>query len=608
MTIRPAVSPTRRGTAYRAQCGGKGAPRRSLPRAIRLSALLLAVAGSACRSEPKSSEPTPAASQTPAAAAAPRAHPSHLFPAAALSDPKTFNPILITDATSSEILQEVFDGLVRLDPRSGEMGPALAERWEISPDGTEVTFHLRKDVRWHDGVPLTAADVVFTFDAIYDPSVPTSLKNTLTIDGQRIGVEALDDHTVRMKLPHAFAPLLNAIAAPIVPKHKLAAALAAGEFARQWGIDTPPDQVIGSGPYKLDKYVPAQYLHWVRNPHYWMRDDSGRPLPYLEEQTMRIVPNQDTAYLKFLAGETDIHRPRPEEVADLRSRAAERNITVQDLGLDTGTLFVSFNRNPAHYRRDGKTDPRLTWFTDANFLQAIAHGIDKSAIITNVLHGYGQPARAYISPENKQFHNPNLVDYPYDLERAKELLENGGYVDRDGDGIREDRGGTPLEFTLYTNAGNQLREKICAILKEDWESLGMTVHFKALDFGLLVEKLDGTFDWDAMLMGFTGSIEPHTASNLLRSAGNLHLWQPNQEQPATEWEAEIDRQLDIGARTLDPAGRRAAYWRVQEILNQQLPMIQLVHGPRFTASTNQLQDFAPTVWGVYRPELMHFSQ
>ena len=132
-------------------------------------------------------------------------------------------------------LDEVFDALVRLDPRSGEMVPALAERWEISPDGTEVTFALRQDVRWHDGEPLTAADVVFTFDAIYDPSVPTSHKDILTIDGQRIAVEALDDHTVRMRLPHAFAPLLNAIAAPIVPKHRLGAALAAASLRAAMG-------------------------------------------------------------------------------------------------------------------------------------------------------------------------------------------------------------------------------------------------------------------------------------------------------------------------------------------------------------------------------------
>ena len=353
--------------------------------------------------------------------------------------------------------------------------------------------------------------------------------------------------------------------------------------------------------------MPTQYIQLTRNPSYWMRDDAGQPLLYLEKQTIRIVPNQDTAYLKFLAGEVDLHTPRPEEVADLRARAAPRDISVREIGLDTGTLFVTFNRNPSHYRGNGAPDPRLAWFTDLSFLRAVAHSIDREAIINTVLNGYGKPAASYLSPENTHFYDPNLTPYPYDLERARQLLREGGYTDRDGDGILEDRQGTPIEFTLYTNAGNQLREKICAILKEDWEKLGMKVNFKALDFGLLVEKLDVTFDWDAMLMGFTGSVEPHNAANLLRSSGNLHLWQPNQQQPATEWEAEIDRQLEIGARALDLDQRRQAYWRIQEILNEQLPMIQTVHALRFTAYTNALQNYAPAVWGVYRPELLRFA-
>jgi peptide/nickel transport system substrate-binding protein len=567
-----------------------------------LLAACLVAAG--CQSSP----PSPDAATPTAAPLAHRPHPPHLF-TAILAEPKTFNPLITVDANSAAAVADVFDALVRLDPRTTAITPSLAERWETSADGTEVTFFLRKDARWHDGQPLTAADVVFTFDAIYDERVPNSLKNILLIDGQRIEVEALDDYTVRLRLPHTFAPLLNALAgASIVPKHVLGPALEAGEFSRQWGIDTPPEKIIGSGPYKMEKYVPAQYIHLVRNPGYWMRDDAGRPLPYLSEQTMRIVADQNTAYLKFLAGETDIHTPRPEEVPDLRAQAAARDIAVQEIGLDTGTLFVTFNRNPAHYRQNGKPDPRLTWFTDLNFLRAIAHSIDKAAIVNTVMHGYGKPAVSYLSPENQQFYDPNLPDYPYDLDRARQLLADGGYADRDGDGVIEDRGGTPVEFTLYTNAGNQVREKLCAILKQDWESLGIKVNFKALDFGLLVEKLDVTFDWDAMVMGFTGSVEPHNAANLLRSSGNLHLWNPNQKTPATEWEAEIDRQLEAGARTLDPEQRRQAYWRVQEILSQQLPMIQTAHALRFTASTNALQSYAPSVWGVYRPELLHFSE
>jgi peptide/nickel transport system substrate-binding protein len=570
-------------------------------------ALLLAVGAAAgCQSAPP---PPSAATPTPAPAPlAHRQHAPHLF-TALLAEPKTFNPIITVDANSAAAVVDVFDALVRLDPCTAAIVPSLAERWETNADGTEVTFFLRRGVRWHDGQPLTAADVVFTFDAIYDERVPNSAKNILLVDGQRIKVDAVDDYTVRLRLPHSFAPLLNALAgAPIVPKHVLGPALEAGEFAQQWGIDTPPAQIIGSGPYKLDKYVPAQYLHLVRNPDYWMRDDAGQPLPYLREETMRIVADQNTAYLKFLAGETDIHTPRPEEVPDLRAQAAQRDISVQELGLDTGTLFVTFNRNPAHYRQNGKPDPRLTWFTDLNFLRAIAHSIDRQAMVDTVMHGFGKPAVSYLSPENQQFYNPNLSDYPYDLDRARQLLAEGGYVDRDGDGVLEDRNGTPIEFTLYTNAGNQLREKLCAMLKQDWESLGIKVNFKALDFGLLVEKLDVTFDWDAMVMGFTGSVEPHNAANLLRSSGNLHLWNPNQKTPATEWEAEIDRQLETGARTLDPDQRRQAYWRIQEILSQQLPLIQTIRQLRFTAFTNSLQAYTPCVWGVYRPELLHFSE
>jgi peptide/nickel transport system substrate-binding protein len=568
----------------------------------RLAGVAATILVAGCQSTPSA----PGTATPTIVAAARRQHPPQLF-TATLADPKTFNPLLIVDANSAAAVADVFDTLVRLDPRTTQIEPDLAERWTISPDGTTATFLLRHDVRWHDGRGLTAADVVFTFDAIYDDRVPNSLKNILTIDGQHIHVEAVDDFTVQMRLPHAFAPLLNALAVPILPKHVLGAALAAGQFAREWGIDTPPQQIVGSGPYKLDAYVPAQYVHLVRNPDYWRRDDHAQPLPYLHEQTLRIVPDQNTAYLKFLAGETDIHQPRPEEVPDLQAQAAARDLTVREVGLDTGMLFVSFNRNPAHYRQHGTTDPHLAWFTDLHFLRAIAHGIDKASIVDTVMHGYGEPAVSYLSPENTQFYDRNLQDYPYDLDRARQLLTEGGYVDRDGDGVIEDRDGHPIEFTLSTNAGNQVREKICAMLKQDWEGLGMKVNFQALDFGLLVEKLDVTFDWDAMVMGFTGSVEPHTAANLLRSSGNLHLWTPNQQTPATEWEAEIDRQLEAGARTLDPEQRRQAYWRIQEILNQQLPLIQTVRQRRFVAFTNALQNYEQTAWGVAQPELLRFS-
>jgi peptide/nickel transport system substrate-binding protein len=523
---------------------------------------------------------------------------------ATISDPKTFNPLLAVDSASGEAVNDVFDTLVRLNPRTILPEPMLAERWDHDAAGTTWTFHLRHDVQWHDGQPFTAADVAFTFDAIYDPKVPNSLKHILLVGGQPIRVEVVDPFTLRLHLAEPFAPLLNSIGFAILPKHLLGAALADGTFAQQWGIDTPPEQIIGTGPYRFVRYVPAQYLQHERNAHYWMRDDAGGPLPRLRGQTLLIVPDQNTIYLKFLDRQLHVYSPRPEEIADLEERAPQLDATVEKIGLDTGMLFIAFNRNPDHYVKDGQRDPRLDWFTDPLFLRAIAHSIDKRSMIQNTYFGYGEPALSILSPENTLFYDPNLAPYDYDLERARTLLTEGGYVDRDGDGVREDARGHPLAFELSTNSGNLVRERLCAILKEDWAKLGLQVSYRPLDFATLVERLSVNFDWDVMVMGFTGGVEPHNSANLLRSSGNLHLWHPNQQEPATAWEAAIDRELDLGAREIDVEARRPHYWKIQEILHRELPLIQLVHQQTFVAYKRYLEDFHPTVWGLYRPELI----
>ncbi len=524
-----------------------------------------------------------------------------------VSDPKTFNPLLSVDNASSTALRYVFDSLVRLNPLTTEIEPMLAERWEYDKAGTTCTFYLRRDVHWHDGVPFTAADVAFTLDAVYDPRVPNSAKHLLTIDGERIRTQIVDDHTIRLILPRPFAPLLNTIGIEILPKHILGAPLEQGTFAQQWGIDTPPEKIIGTGPYRMVRYVPAQFIQYRRFPGYWMRDDAGDALPYLEQWTTLIVPSQDTAFLKFGAGQTDLLQPRPEEITALRAAQDEMKIELEEVGLEAGSTFVSFNRNPRHYQHDGERDPKLDWFTDRRFLLAIAHAIDRKSMVQNCLFGYGRPSVAEISPENTFFHNPNLQPYAYDLAESRRLLAEGGYVDRDDDGVIEDAHGHPVEFSLYTNAENQVRQKMCSILLEDWTALGMKVDYRPLDFTALVEKLDTTFDWDAVLIGFTGGVEPHNGANILRSSSNLHLWNPRQASPATPWEKQIDELVEAGSRQLDRDKRRRIYWHIQQILHDQLAMIQTVRQTQFVAFRRYLENFRPTVWGLYRPELIRIA-
>lgn len=525
------------------------------------------------------------------------------------SDPRTFNPVLVTDQTSNLVLAEVFEGLVRTNPVTTLPEPVLAESWEWNPAGTTCTFHLRPGVRWHDGAPFGAADVVFTFAAIFDDRVPNSARFALTVDGQPIRVEAVDDLTVRFAMPRPFAPFLAAVEVPILPRHRLGDALADGSFTRRWGIDTDPRELVGTGPWRMIRHVPAQRIEYERNPDYWRRDGAGHPLPAFPGRVLLIVPEQNALSLRFLSGQTHWYAPRPEEIADLRDRAAALGIEVRETGTDTGSLFVAFNRNPRHWTPPGggPPDPRLAWFSDRRFLLALAHAVDKRGMIETIFHGFGVPAVAWISPENPLYADPDIPDHAYDPALSARLLDEAGYRDRDADGVREDADGHPVEFTLSTNAGNLLRERMCAILREDWANLGLRVHVRPQSFPSLVERLNVTYDWDAILIGFTGSIEPNNGANLLRSNGNLHLWNPRQESPATPWEAEIDRLLDAGSAEPDPARRAGSYRRIQRILHEELPFIETVRQKTAIAFSTELRDFRPTAWGIAAPEAIRLD-
>ena len=530
-----------------------------------------------------------------------------------ISDPKTFNSVVAKETSSTLITGFIFEGLVEADGVTTEVKPALAESWEVAEDKVTWTFHLRKDVFWFDGEPFTADDVIFTFnDLYYNPTIPTSARDILTIDGETIKVEKVDKYTVKFITPKPFAPMLRSVGMNILPKHILeskvvkvdSSAIGEGEMPNQpfnytWGVDTPPEELIGTGPYKLKEYKPSQYAVFVRNPNYWKKDATGNRLPYIEQIRIVIVPNQDVQLLKFQAGEIDGLGIRGQDYPLLKPKEKSGDFTLYNAGPDFGTNFIILNQNPG---KDQQGNPlvnpiKLSWFTDLNFRKAVAHSIDKETIIANVMNSLGYPQHAAMSPGAKFFYNPNVPKYEYDLDKASEILGQAGYKDKDGDGFVEDKNGDTVKFDLLTISGATVLENIALIIQEDLKEIGIKANFSPVDFNALVTRLTATFDWDAVIIGLTGGVEPHNGKNVWESSGQLHAWHPRQEKPATEWEAEIDKIFNEGAQELDQELRKAMYFRWQEIVVEQLPLIYTVLPASLMAISNKFGNINPTAYG-----------
>jgi len=517
------------------------------------------------------------------------------------SDPKSFNPIIAKETSTTAITGLIFEGLTRTNGVTLQVEPNLAYKWEVDKEGLVWTFHLRKDVRWNDGKPFTSEDVVFTFNQlIYNPDIPTSARDIFTIKGKKFVVEKIDKFTVRFTLPCKFAPFLRSMSQEILPKHILKDVVKEGKFNYHWGIDSKPSEIVGTGPFKLKSYLPGERIVLVRNPYYWKKDKEGVSLPYLDKITYVIVQNQDVALLKFQQGELDYFSLRGEDYPLLKPKEKEGNFTIYNTGPAWGSNFLVFNQNRGKNPYTGKpyVDPtKLKWFTNLKFRKAVAYAIDKRSIIDIVMNGLGFEQYSGMSPASGFFYNPNVKKYPYNLSRAKKLLKEIGIYDRNNDGKAEDAQDNIIEFNLFTNADNTQRVKITSLIRKDLERLGFKVNFVPLAFNQLVSKLDSTYDWDAVIIGLTGGIEPHFGSNVWLSKGHLHMWYPRQKKPATKWEEEIDRIFTQAVQELDENKRRELYYRWQEIVAENLPLIYTVLPANIFAVKNKFGNLKPSSYG-----------
>jgi len=526
---------------------------------------------------------------------------------AALGDPKSFNPITANETSSTDIIGHVYEGLISYDPENQKVIPALAKSWEHSEDFLTWTFHLREGVLWHDGVPFTADDVLFTFEVIYDEKIINPAISFLTVKGQKFDVSKVDDRTVQIKLPSPYGPFERAIMTglTIIPKHKLEPAYRAGTFQEALNVGIPPEEVVGTGAFEIGSFLSGERVILVKNPSYWKQDEKGIRLPYLDEIVFVNTPDFSAMDVAFEGGKTDGHEyVWPDKYKRFKDRETEGNYTLYDLGIDLGDNHFWFNQNTGKNPETEKpyVEPhKLAWFTNLTFRKAVSHCINRQGIVRTVYRGRAEAIHGPSSPAMGKWYNPDIPKFEYDTEKAKELLDSIDFKDRDGDGFREDPQGNKIEFTFITNRENNIRERIGVIIQESFQEVGLDGRLKLVDFNTLVTAVADAFDYEACLLGLTGSDHPLSGLNVYRSSGRTHEWFPNQKEPATEWEAKVDELIEEFLAEPEEEKQVQIWHEVQRLYAENQPMSWTVNPRVYVAVRNKFGNVRPQ---VMRPRLL----
>ena len=515
-------------------------------------------------------------------------------------EPRTFNHLLAGENESVLVSRLTQAGLVRINRTNDEVEPWLAEGWTSAADGMTHTLTLRSGVTFADGEPFTSADVLFTFEALYDEAVGSVLADALRFDGLPIAVEAPDEQTVVVHFPVPYSPGVRVLdSLPMLPRHKLEPALRDGTLREAWGVTTRPAELTGMGPFVLESYVPGQRLVFTRNPAYWRHDDAGVQLPYLDRITLEIVGDQNAEMLRLQTGEVDFisGNVRAEDFVAVSRAVGDGTVQLHNLGVDVNADFLFFNLRPEAM----EDDPRRAWLQHRDWRLAVSHAVDRTAFANTVYLGLAQPVYGPITPGNHTWFFPDLPAFDHDLQQANVLLTGLGLTDRDGDGVREDPSGVPVRFALLTQQGNSSRERAAQVLQADLAQLGIGVDVVPIEFGALIERIT-SMNFDAAYFGFLASdTDPAGNLDFWLSSGSSHFWNPNQPTPATEWEARIDQLASQQLRVADMDRRLELFYEIQTIVAENQPLLYFAARRLSVATSSRMANVEPS---VMRPHIL----
>ncbi len=454
------------------------------------------------------------------------------FVESSIGDARRLNPVIANDSASGTINDQVFNGLVKYDKDIKLIGD-LAERWDISNGGKTITFHLRKGVKWHDGVEFTADDCLFTYQKFIDPKVATPYSSSYM---DILKAEAVNKYTFRVTYKEPFSPALESWSTGMIPKHLLD------------GKDINTDQFnrhpIGTGPYKFKEWIAGQKIVLEANDNYF----EGRP--NIDQFIYRIIPDSSTMFQELLSGGVDMMGLTPLQY--LRKSETRR--------IRENYRKFRYPANAYTYMGYNLTNPL---FSDVKVRQALSYAIDRQSIIDGILLGLGKPCTGPFSYVSWAY-NPRAMSYNYDPELARKMLAEEGWKSQNRGGILE-KNGKPFHFTILTNQGNTERIRTAEIIQQNLRAVGIDVSIRVMEWQAFLDQIDKR-SFEAIILGWSMGRDPDL----------YDIWHSSKTKKG-EYNfigyknAEVDRLLVEGRRTFDIEKRKRIYYRIHEILAEEQP-------------------------------------
>jgi len=478
---------------------------------------------------------------------------------ASIGEASNLIPILAGDAASHDISGHVYNGLVKYDKNLNIVG-VLAKSWEISTDNLSIIFHLRKDVKWQDGTPFTAHDVLYTYKIIVDPKTPTPYSGDFKPVKE---AKVIDDYTFKVTYEKPFAPALQSWSVGMLPRHLLEGT----DITTSHLIRKP----IGTGPYIFKEWISGDRIVLTANNNYF----EGKP--FIERRITRVIPDLATMFLEL------------------------KRYTIDMMGLTPlqalkQTDYPGFKREFSKYRYLGFSYVYLGYnlkhkvFGDRRVRKAIAHAINKQEIIDGILLGQGVEATGPYKPDMWAY-NGNVRRYEHSKEKALALLHEAGF-EKHEDGILV-KDGKPFEFTILVNQGNDVRIRTAELIQKRLRDVGIIVKIRTIEWATFVNEFIDKRNFEAVILGWSFGPEPDL----------FDVWHSSKQGPKefnfiSFENKEVDELIMKARHTMDQEERRKCYFRIQEILADEQPYTFLFIPYSLVAVHKRIKGIEPAPAGI----------